>query len=56
MTKSKHNLYVESGRKGGKAKVPKGFSTMDKSILREIGAKGGRNRSNRIRRERKANI
>jgi len=32
---------VERGRKGGLAKVPKGFALWDKKALREIGQKGG---------------
>ena len=35
---------VEMGRKGGRAKVPKGFSTMTPERRREVAATGGRGR------------
>lgn len=36
------DFYRKIGAKGGKAKVPKGFSFMDKEKRREITRKGGR--------------
>ena len=41
-TEERKKKLQESGRKGGKAKVPKGFSTMDKFKLKENAAKGGK--------------
>jgi general stress protein YciG len=35
----KDKAAVSLGRKGGKAKVPKGFAKMDPEKLREIGRK-----------------
>lgn len=38
------DYYQELGRKGGKAKVKKGFAMMHIDVLREVGSKGGKNR------------
>lgn len=35
------NYYKEIGRKGGKAKVPKGFAVMDKEAHKMASKKGG---------------
>lgn len=35
---------AEWGRRGGKAKVKKGFARMDKQKLSEVGSMGGTNR------------
>lgn len=40
--------FKEAGRKGGLAKVPKGFSKMDKDRLREIGRKAAEKRWSKI--------
>lgn len=34
--------FSEMGRKGGKAKVPKGFALMNKERLKEISSKAGK--------------
>lgn len=36
--------FKEAGRRGGLAKVPKGFAKMDKERLREIGRKAAEKR------------
>lgn len=36
---------AEGGRKGGQAKVPKGFAKIDPALHKELAAKGGRNYS-----------
>lgn len=36
--------FKEAGRRGGLAKVPKGFAKMDKEKLREIGRKAAEKR------------
>lgn len=36
--------FKEAGRRGGLAKVPKGFAKMDKDRLREIGRKAAEKR------------
>lgn len=36
--------FKEAGRKGGSAKVPKGFSMMDKEKLREMSRKAANKR------------
>jgi general stress protein YciG len=40
--------FKEAGRRGGLAKVPKGFSKMDKDRLREIGRKAAEKRWSKI--------
>ena len=40
--------FKEAGRRGGIAKVPKGFSKMDKDRLREIGRKAAEKRWSKI--------
>lgn len=40
--------FKEAGRRGGLAKVPKGFSKMDKGRLREIGRKAAEKRWSKI--------
>lgn len=40
--------FREAGRRGGIAKVPKGFSKMDKDRLREIGRKAAEKRWSKI--------
>lgn len=37
------DFYKQMGKAGGSAKVPKGFSAMDKKRLSEISRKGGSN-------------
>ena len=40
--------FKEAGRRGGIAKVPKGFSKMDEDRLREIGRKAAEKRWSKI--------
>lgn len=40
--KQLHKALSEGGRKGGSAKVPKGFARMDKDKVKEAQSKGGR--------------
>jgi general stress protein YciG len=40
--------FKEAGRRGGLAKVPKGFSKMDKDRLSEIGRKAAEKRWSKI--------
>jgi hypothetical protein len=44
MAQKKDPAAVKLGRKGGLARVPKGFSMMGKRRLSEIGKKGARKR------------
>ena len=37
-------MLRRAGAKGGKAKVPKGFARMNHDRLKEVSAKGGKNR------------
>lgn len=40
--------FSEAGRKGGKAKVPKGFSKMDKEKLKELSKKASAKRWGKV--------
>lgn len=47
--KTKDPAAVSLGRRGGLAKVPKGFSTMDPAVRAEIGKKAARARWDKVK-------
>ena len=51
MQKTKDPAAVSLGRRGGRARVPKGFATMDPERRREIASRGGLEKAAVMRRK-----